>query len=129
MSDIQVGDSATLEFQVGEDDTAAALGSGDVPVLATPRAVAWPEAAACSAVADRLAEDETTVGVTVSVDHSAATAVGVTVVATALVAEVDRRRAMFDVALVNPDGTTAMSGVVQRVVVDRAEFLAALPPV
>lgn len=129
MSDIQVGDSATLEFQVGEDDTAAALGSGDVPVLATPRAVAWLEAAACSAVAESLADGETTVGITVSVDHSVATPVGVTVVATALVAEVDRRRAMFDVALVNPDGTTAMSGVVQRVVVDRAEFLASLPPV
>lgn len=128
MSDIQVGDSATLEFEVGDGDTAVALGSGDVPVLATPRAIAWLEAAACAAVATRLGEDETTVGITVSVDHSTATSVGVTVVATALVAEIDRRRAMFDVTLVNPDGTTAMSGVVQRVVVDRGEFLASLPP-
>lgn len=128
MSDIQVGDSATLEFEVGDTDTAVALGSGDVPVLATPRAVAWLEAAACAAISHRLTAAETTVGVTVSVDHSTATGVGSAVVATAIVAEVDRRRAMFDVTLVNPDGTTAMSGVVQRVVVDRAEFLAALPP-
>ena len=99
-----------------------------MPVLATPRAIAWLEAAACAAIGSRLDDGETTVGITVSVDHSVATSVGVTVVATALVAEVDRRRAMFDVTLVNPDGTTAMSGVVQRVVVDRADFLASLPP-
>ena len=44
------GDSATLEFTVTEDDTAVALGSGDLPVLATPRLLAWCEAATCAAV-------------------------------------------------------------------------------
>lgn len=124
MSDIQVGDLATSEHMVGDLDTALALGSGDVPVLATPRAVAWLEAATCAAVAGRLAEGETTVGVSVAVEHTAASPVGATVVATAVVAEVDRRRATFDVTLVNPDGVTAMSGVVRRVVVDREAFLA-----
>lgn len=123
MSDIQVGDLATREYVVGDLDTAIALGSGDVPVLATPRAVAWLEAATCAAVQDRLDDGETTVGVSVSVEHTAASRVGVTVVATAVVAEVDRRRTTFDVTLVNPDGVTAMSGVVRRVVVDRESFL------
>mgnify|MGYP001321622445 CR=1 FL=1 len=123
MSDIQVGDSASLEFVVGDDDTARALGSGDVPVLATPRAIAWVEAASCAAIADRLLPQETSVGITVSVDHQAATAVGGRVEAAALLAEEDRRRAMIDVALVNEDGATAMSGVVQRLVVDRDQFL------
>lgn len=123
MSDIQVGDLATREYVVGDLDTAIALGSGDVPVLATPRAVAWLEAATCAAVQDRLDDGETTVGVSVAVEHTAASRVGVTVVATAVVAEVDRRRTTFDVTLVNPDGVTAMSGVVRRVVVDRESFL------
>ena len=123
MSDIPVGDSATNEHVVGDLDTAVALGSGDVPVLATPRALAWLEAATCAAVADRMEAGETTVGVSVAVDHSAASRVGATVVATAVVAEVDRRRVTFDVTLVNPDGITAMSGVVKRVVVGRAGFL------
>ncbi len=126
MSDIQVGASATREFLVTDEDTSVALGSGDVPVLATPRAIAWIEATACTAIADQLESGETTVGITVSVDHAAATPVGETVAATALVAEVDRRRIMYDVTLVNPDGTTAMSGVVQRVVIDRDDFLASL---
>lgn len=122
MSDIQVGDSATLEFTVGPGDTAVALGSGDVDVLATPRGIAWVEAATCQAVADRLEPGETTVGARVVVDHVKPSAVGDTVVVTAVVALTERRRVAFDVALVNLDGSTALSGVVDRVVVDRAAF-------
>lgn len=125
MSDIQVGDSATREFMVGDEDTATALGSGDVPVLATPRAIAWAESVTVAAVAERLEDSETTVGSRVCVEHVLASQVGETVVATALVAEVDRRRVQFEVTLVNRDGRTALSGSVQRVVVDRAGFLAA----
>ena len=35
---------ATLTFDVTDEDTARALGSGDVEVLATPRLLAWCEA-------------------------------------------------------------------------------------
>ena len=124
MSDIQVGDSATREFVVGDEDTATALGSGDVPVLGTPRAIAWAESVTVAAVAERLDDNETTVGSRVCVEHVLASQVGETVVATALVAEVDRRRVQFEVTLVNRDGRTALSGSVQRVVVDREGFLA-----
>ena len=47
---MDVGESATLEFTVTEDDTAVALGSGSLEVLATPRMLAWCEAATCAAV-------------------------------------------------------------------------------
>lgn len=122
MSDIQVGDSATLEFVVGPEDTAVALGSGDVDVLATPRGIAWVEAATCAAVAERLEPGETTVGVRVVVDHVKPSRVDDTVVVTAVVALTERRRCVFDVALVNLDGSTALSGVIDRMVVDKAEF-------
>ncbi|MFN8126549.1 MAG: hotdog domain-containing protein [Candidatus Nanopelagicales bacterium] len=122
MSDIQVGDTATLEQVVTRSDTADSLGSGDVAVLATPRAIAWAEAATCAAVADRLEPQETTVGSAIGVEHSAPTRIGETVVVTAVVAQVDRRRVLFDVTLVNPDGVTALSGTVTRVVVDRDQF-------
>lgn len=125
MSDIQVGDSATLEFVVTDEDTAVALGSGDVPVLATPRAVAWAEAATCAAIAARLEPNETTVGTRIGVDHTASSHVGETVVATAIVATVDRRRAVFDVTLVNTDGRTALRGTVERLALDRARFTGA----
>jgi predicted thioesterase len=123
MTDAAVGDSATLEFVVTDADTASALGSGDVPVLATPRAIAWAEAATCSVLADCLEDGETTVGVHVDVEHRVASRVGETVVATAVVARIDRRRITFDVTVVNPDGVTALTGTVDRVRLDRETFL------
>ena len=99
-----------------------ALGSGDVDVLATPRGIAWVEAATCAAVAERLEPGETTVGVRVVVDHVKPSRVDDTVVVTAVVALTERRRCVFDVALVNLDGSTALSGVIDRMVVDKAEF-------
>jgi fluoroacetyl-CoA thioesterase len=122
MSDIQVGDTATLEQVVTQADTALAMGSGDVPVLATPRAIAWAEAATCAAVAERLQPGETTVGSAIGIEHRAPTRVGEVVVVTAVVAEFDRGRALLDVTLVNPDGAIALTGTVTRVVVDRARF-------
>ena len=57
-----------------------ALGSGDVPVLATPRVVALVEEATVAAIAAALAPGQTTVGTRVELDHLAATPVGRTVV-------------------------------------------------
>ncbi len=55
--DLHPGLSARVTLVVGEDDTAVAFGSGDVPVLATPRLIALCEAAACQAVAPALSEE------------------------------------------------------------------------
>jgi fluoroacetyl-CoA thioesterase len=70
------GSSATLSFDVTEDDTASALGSGDVPALATPRLLAWCEAATCAAVATQLDDGSTSVGTRVQLEHLSATPVG-----------------------------------------------------
>ena len=45
MHDLQAGMFGVAELVVGENDTAIALGSGDVPVLATPRLIALCEQA------------------------------------------------------------------------------------
>ena len=69
---IQVdGDGVTVVTTVGADDTAEHLGSGDIPVLGTPRLVALMELAARSALADQLAAGETSVGTAVSIEHLA----------------------------------------------------------
>ena len=62
--------SASVTHTVGDADTAAALGSGDLPVLATPRVLAWLEAATCSAL--DLDDSRTSVGTRVEVEHIAA---------------------------------------------------------
>ena len=50
-------------------DTATALGSGDVAVLATPRLLAWLEAATVAAAADVVGPGETSVGTRVELEH------------------------------------------------------------
>jgi predicted thioesterase len=119
---MNVGATAVVELSVTASDTARALGSGDVEVLATPRLVALAEQATVRAVAPELAPGQTSVGTRVELDHVAATPVGRTVRAEARLVEVDGRRLAFDVSA--HDGTALIArGRVERVVVDRQRFL------
>lgn len=120
--ELPAGLSAEIALTVTEADTATALGSGDVPVLATPRVVALVEAASVAATAGHLDPAQTTVGTRVELDHHAATAVGATVVARARLTGVEGRVLSFDVALHEGD-TVAAQGRVERVLVDRERFL------
>jgi predicted thioesterase len=123
---VEVGATAMLQFQVGDDDTAAALGSGDLPVLATPRVLAWCEAATCAAV--RLPDERTSVGTRVQLEHVGASPVGAAVRVTATVGYVDGRLLRFDVVAEHvADGKVVATGEVTRVVVDRERFLDRLP--
>ena len=62
---------ATLGFTVTDADTAAAVGSGSLPVLGTPRLLAWCEAATCAAIDPTLPEGSTSVGTRVELEHRA----------------------------------------------------------
>ncbi|MEV6693092.1 hotdog domain-containing protein [Micromonospora sp. NPDC051196] len=113
---------ARVELTVTDADTAQAVGSGDVPVLGTPRVLALAEAATVAATARHLPAGTTTVGTRVELDHRAATPVGRTVVAQARLTAVDRRRLTFEVA-VTEGGQTVAEGRVERVMVDRHRFV------
>ena len=118
---------AGLRFTVTDADTAASLGSGSLPVLATPRLLAWCEAATCAAIEGHLGEGETSVGTRVSLEHLAASPVGAEVEVTASPAYVDGRLHRFTVAARNTgDGKLVGSGEVTRVVVDAERFLSRL---
>jgi predicted thioesterase len=117
---------ADLDFLVTTDDTAEALGSGDVPVLATPRLLAWAEAATVAAAAGLLAPGETSVGTRVELDHQVACGVGTRVRVHADLAHRDGRLLRFAVGVEDEAGRLLGSGTVTRVVVDRARFLARL---
>ena len=119
--------TAGLRFTVTDDDTAAALGSGSLPVLATPRLLAWCEAATCAAIEAMLREGETSVGTRVSLEHLAASPVGAEVEVTASPAYVDGRLHRLTVAARHAgDGKLVGSGEITRVVVDAARFLSRL---
>lgn len=124
---MQVGASATLEFVVSDRDTALALGSGDVDVLATPRLLAWCEAVTCAALADGLDAGLTSVGVRVRLEHLLPTPVGGRVSVTADVAGVDGRLVRATVSARDDDRRLVATGEVTRVVLDRERFLAGVP--
>lgn len=122
---ISQGLEAVHAHTVTDDDTAAAVGSGSLPVLGTPRLLAWCEAATCAAVAAALDQGQTTVGTRVALEHTAPSAVGVEVTVSASVVHVDGRLVRFTVAA-RQDGRLVASGEVTRVVVDAARFLGRL---
>ena len=123
-----------LRFTVADSDTAVALGSGDVPVLATPRLVAWMEAATVAAASVRVDATSTTVGVEVWIRHRRASSVGAHVeVEVTGVTEQDRGLAFDVVARELPaadaqgeTGREIASGRVLRAIVDREAFLSRL---
>lgn len=117
-----VGASAQLELTVTDADTAQTIGSGDVPVLATPRVLALAEAATVRALARRLESGTTTVGTRVELSHKAPTPIGRTVLATATLAKVDGRRLTFEVVVRDGEAVVAEARV-DRVLVDRRKFL------
>ena len=118
---------ATLTHVVTDDDTAAALGSGSLPVLGTPRLLAWLEAATCAAIAPVLAEGSTSVGTRVQVEHLAASPVGAEVEVSASSAYQDGRLHRFTVSARDTrTGKVLAAGEITRVVVDAERFLSRL---
>jgi len=114
-----------LTHHVTDADTATALGSGDVPVLATPRLLAWLEAATCAVAmtAGAVGPGRTSVGTRVAVEHLLATGVGGRVDVRAELAHSDGRLLRFEVAATDGGGRLVATGQVTRVVVDRERFL------
>jgi predicted thioesterase len=119
---LRAGLSACATMSVTDRDTAVALRSGDVDVLANSRLVGLAEEAAVQAVQSELAEGTTTVGYRVQLDHLAPIAVGATVRADARLESVEGRRLTFRVAVSDANGLVA-AGRLTRVVVDRERFL------
>lgn len=115
--------SARLGFEVTSADTATALGSGDVDVLATPRLLAWCEAATLAALAD-LPPGATSVGTRVSLEHLLATPVGGVLDVEARLEHADGRLRRFTVVATDRQGRLVGTGEVTRVVVDRERFAA-----
>jgi len=114
--------TGAAELVVAWEDTAEAVRSGDVPVLATPRVVSLCEQASVEALAGVLEDGRTSVGNRVEVAHLAPVAVGSKVRAVASLERAEGRRLVFSVSVSDDYGLVA-AGKVTRVVVDRAAFI------
>lgn len=117
------GAIAAVTHEVGEADTAEALGSGDLPVLGTPRLVAWAEQATCAAIAEELDASTTSVGTELRIEHLQPSPLRAAVVVRAELTHVDGRQLRFEVTAEHEDGRVVARGEVTRAVVDRDRFL------
>lgn len=122
---LEVGLKHQTIMKVTDGNTAEFIGSGDMAVLATPAMVALMENAAMLAVANHLAEGETTVGSMISTSHLKPSKIGSHVMADAELVEVEGRKLTFKVKAY--DGETLIGeGEHIRFVVSREKFLAKL---
>lgn len=120
--ELRPGLAAAVELVVEDADTALTLGTGDVPVLATPRVVTLAEEASVKAIDGLLADGTTSVGYRVQLDHLAPTPVGGRVRAEATLETIEGRRLTFRVSVSDGHGLVA-AGRITRVIVERSRFL------
>ena len=110
------------ESLVTEQNTAASVGSGDLPVFSTPYMLALMEEASQSSVAPYLEDGQSTVGTKLSISHDAATPVGMKVWAESCLTEIDGRRLVFDVCAYDECGVIGQ-GTHECFIIKRQRFL------
>ena len=120
---LEKGIRGRLEIEVTPELTAAKIGSGLAEVYATHYMIALIENTAWSSIADRLAEGEATVGTKISVEHLAATPVGMKVWCETELIEVDRRRLVFQVEVYDEAGKIG-TGTHERFIINSEKFFA-----
>jgi fluoroacetyl-CoA thioesterase len=120
---VTAGMSASAGYVVGPDDTARALGSGSLDVLATPRLLAWMEAQTCAAIEPALATGQTSVGTRIRLEHLRPSRLGAQVDVAARVVHVDGRLVRLDAVATEAEAVCGRAEI-SRVIVERDRFLA-----
>lgn len=122
---LETGLTHTSELTVDETRTAVSMGSGDMPVLATPAMLALMENAAMLAVASHLPEGFTTVGGHISSSHLKPSKVGDKVTATATVTKIDGKKIEFRLSAHSGEVLLG-EGTHLRFIVERERFMSKL---
>lgn len=119
---MQIGITGKQTITVTEEKTAQAMGSGTLPVFATPAMIALMEKTASKSVEAKLDEGAGTVGTLINVKHVAATPVGMDVTCETKLVEVDRKRLVFEVKAYDAAGVIG-EGTHERFIIDNEKFL------
>lgn len=120
--ELSIGMKGCVSSLVEPEDTAEIVGSGSLKVFATPCMAAMMEGAACEAIQEALPEEQTSVGVSLNIEHISATPVGMEVRAEAEVTAIDGKKITFQVAAFDEKGEIGR-GTHQRVLVNAQKFL------
>ena len=119
---LNTGIKGNREQVVTKELTAQAMGSGELPVFATPAVVALAEETAWKSVAADLEPGQGTVGTQLQIEHISATPVGMKVRCETELIEIDRRKLTFSVTVFDEAGVVA-KGTHCRFIVENAELL------
>lgn len=121
MKQVTINTTNTLELTVTPDLLAKAVGSGEVAVYATPMMIAAMEQAAATCLKPFLDEGETSVGISISTSHLAATPVGMKVTVTATIEQVDGKKVSFQI-VANDEKDCIGKATHDRFVVNQERF-------
>ena len=119
---MEIGIKHTVTETVTMDKTAATVGSGLLPVYATPAMIALMEKCASECVAPYIEEGKSSVGTMLNVKHLAASPVGIEITCTATLTEVDGRRLVFSLEACDEKGPIG-EGTHERFVIDVDRFM------
>ena len=108
---------------VTEEMTAEKIGSGMLPVYATPSMIALMENTACTSVAEYLEDGQGTVGTLMNVKHLSASPVGIMITCETKLIEIDRKRLVFEVKAFDEAGLIG-EGTHERFIIENVKFLA-----
>lgn len=122
---IEIGLKHTSELTVNDSVTAIAMGSGDMPVLATPTMMALMENAAMLVIAEALPEGCTSVGGHIESSHLRPSKKGDKITAIAEVVKVEGKKVEFKVAAYSGE-TLLGEGTHLRFIVDKERFMSKL---
>ena len=119
---LEKGIKGTNTVKVTDDMTAIAVGSGGLPVFATPAMIALMERTAYESVIDKLDEGQGLVGISMDVEHKAAVGVGREVTCETVLKEIDGRKLEFDVKVYDDEGIIG-EGEHERYIIDVERFM------
>lgn len=119
---LEIGLKGRQSEIVTNEKTAAVMGSGNLPVYATPAMIALMEKTAMLSVADELEEGQATVGTRLEIDHLAACGIGTDVSCESKLIEIDRKRLVFSVTAYNGE-TVIGKGKHERFIIDTEKFM------
>lgn len=125
MKNLELNTIGRASTVVSDNNIAKTMKSGALPVFATPAMCALMEEAACAAVQDVLEAGEGTVGISLNISHTRASALEDTIVATATLVAVEGRKLTFEVEAKDSKGTIG-KGSHERFVINNEKFMSKL---
>jgi len=122
MDNLTVGIKGCQSEKVTPENTARAVGSGDIEVYATPSMIALMEKAAYTSVQNLVPDDCATVGISVKIEHLAATPLGMTVSCESELVTVEGKKLTFEI-VARDEKDVIGKGIHERVIVNKTRFI------